>query len=167
MGVIVAPLMTAFTGLCSSWSSTSFPPSPTSLPKGSPMTPMRPAVPVGNWHISSLLGLLFLPLDFLLFLLVWLWWVLLSIVLLAVRVCFKGLCLRPQVHFHCFYFPCSCRVSFSLLPEIHQCLGHIFRMLSLFLLTFSQIIWLLVFFHIKPFFPTILRVLPLTPQGNP
>lgn len=63
----------AFTGPYSSWFSTPSPPYPISLPKESPMTQTQPVVPVGNWHISSLLELLFLPLDFLLFLLVWLW----------------------------------------------------------------------------------------------
>lgn len=62
-----------FTGPYSSWYSTPSLPSPTSSPKELPMILMQQVVPVGNWHTFSQLGLLFQPLDFLLFLLVWLW----------------------------------------------------------------------------------------------
>lgn len=65
--------LTVFTGPCSSWCSMPSPPSRISSPKEPHMTPMPPAVPVGNWPIFSPLGLLYLPLDFLLFLLVWPW----------------------------------------------------------------------------------------------
>ncbi|KAK2492572.1 hypothetical protein MC885_020912 [Smutsia gigantea] len=67
-----AKIFTTCTGPCLSWYSTPSLPFPISLPKERRMTLMQQVVPVGNWHIFSLLELLFLPLDFLLFLLVWL-----------------------------------------------------------------------------------------------
>ena len=141
MGFVLVPLMTAFTGLCSSWFSTSSRPSPTSLPSGSHMTPMRPAVPVGSWHISSRLGLLFLLLDFLLFLPACLWWVLFSIVLLSSRGLFQrpvsetssslpllGLSMKPDVVW-------DSSVSWSNFQNAF----------FVSLTTFSQIMWFLAF----------------------
>lgn len=157
MGFVLVPLMTAFTGLCSSCFSTSSRPSPTSLPSGSHMTPMRPAVPVGSWRISSRLGLLFLLLDFPLFWLACLWWVLFSIVLLGSRGSFRRpasetssslpllrLSVKPDVA----WVYLSYLRFISVLIEFSKCF--------LSLTTFSQIMWFLAFSTLSHSFQSFL-----------